>query len=120
MRNQEVHRCRSKSSSLLRHVDRQVKHFCVRGRVSKRDDADHRGRRCQRERLPIEVARPHVRLGEDDQGDRLTASDEPDLVRGYVHGYGGPPVPLIDGFQAEGERIFHGVILAPGCHHGNR
>jgi hypothetical protein len=40
-------------------------------------------------------------------------SDEPDLVRGYVHGYGGPPVALIYTCQAEGTRMmFHGVILA--------
>lgn len=82
--------------------------------MGKGDDSDYRGRRGQCERLPFEVVRPHVRLGENDQGDRLVTSDEPDLVWGDVHGYGGTPVALIDGCQAEGRRIFHSAILAPG------
>ena len=84
----------------------------MRVRVSKSDYSDDRALLGHCERLPVEVAGPHVRLGQDDQGDRLMSSDEPDLVRGYVHGDGGPPVALIDRCQAEGRRIFHGVILA--------
>jgi hypothetical protein len=74
-----------------------VEQLGVCGRVSKGDHPDHRALLDQCERLPVEVAQPHVRLGQDDQGDRLMASDEPHLVRGYVHGDGGPPVALIDG-----------------------
>ena len=111
VRHQEFHSCRSNASPLHRHVDRQVKQLCVCVRVSKGDYSDHRGLRGQCERLPVEVAKPHVRLGQDDQGNRLMTSDEPDLVRGYAHGYGGPPVALIDRCQAEGRRIFHGVVL---------
>lgn len=55
----------------------------------------------------------------DDQDDRLMTSDEPDLVRGYMHGHGSPPVALIDRCQEEGRQIFHGVILAHG-RMGNR
>lgn len=111
MRNQEFHRCRSNPSPLLRHIDRQVEQLGVCLRVSQGDYPDDRGRRGQGQRLPVEVALAHVRLGEDDQSDRLMTSDEPDLVRRYLHGYGGPPVPLIDGCQAEGRGNVHGVIL---------
>jgi hypothetical protein len=47
-------------------------------RVSKSDYSDHRALLGQGERLPVEVARPHVRLGQDVQGDQLMTGDEPD------------------------------------------
>jgi len=119
VRNQEFHRCRSHSSPLLRHIDRQVKQVRVRARVSEGNDCDHRVHRRRCERLPVEVTRPHVRLGENDQGDRLMTRDEPDLVRRHLYGYRGPPVALIDRCQSESRRIFHGTILAPPEAPGN-
>ncbi len=47
-------------------------------------------------------------------------SDKLDLLRGYLHCYGGSPVVLIDGCQPEGRRIVHGAIFAPEGHRGNR
>jgi len=115
----ELHRRRPNSSPLLRHVNRQVKQVCVSAGVSEGNDPYNRGLGAQRERLPIQVARPDVRLGEDDKGDRLVAGDEPDLMRRDLHSYGRAPVVLIDECEAEGRRICHGAILAAGCALGN-
>ena len=85
-RKEEFNRRRSNALPLLRDINGQVKQFCVRARVSKGNDSKHGGSRGDRERLPFEVARPHVRLREDDQGDGLMTSDVPELIRGDLHG----------------------------------
>lgn len=71
---------------LLRDVNGQVKQFRVLACVSKGNDSNHRGSRGDRERLPIEVVRPDVRLREYDQGDGLMTSDVRELIRGYLYG----------------------------------
>ena len=84
--DKQFHRRRPNSLPLLRDVNGQVKQFRVHARVSKGSDSNHRGSRGDRERLPIEVARPDVRLREDDQGDGLMTSDVRELIRGYLYG----------------------------------
>ena len=105
---------------LLRPINRQVKQDCVRASVSQGNDSDHGVPRGQRERLPIEVARPHVRLRENEQGDGLMTGDEPELIRGDLHGYCRPPVVLVDRCQAESSGIFHVAILAAAGRLANR
>ncbi len=84
--NEEFYRRRPNSLPLLRDINGQVKQFCVSAGVSKGEDANHRGSRGDGQRLPIEVARPYVRLREDDQGHGLVTSDVRELIRGDVHG----------------------------------
>ncbi len=85
----------------MRDVNGQVKQLGVQVRVSKGNNSDHRASRGNRERLPIEVARPDVGLREDHQGDGLMTSDVHELIRGHVHGKCGSPVVLVDQYQAE-------------------
>jgi adenylate kinase family enzyme len=88
-----------------------VKQLRVAVGVSKRNDADDRGVGDHRQRLPLEVAMPDVRLGENDEANRLMSSDEPELISGHPHLNGSTPVVLIDRLKAKG-RVFHSAILS--------
>lgn len=76
----EVDCCRADALPLPRQVNRQVKQLRVAGGVSQGNDANDRDPGDDRQWLPVKVARPDIRLRQNDKGNRLMSSDETDLI----------------------------------------